>query len=124
MKKRTTINGFGKRLAYYRKAKGLTQKQLGDQIEVSNRVIAYYEGETNYPPAHLIVPLAKALEITTDELLGVTETRKDFDTRNTALRRKLKVVESLPQRDRKAIMHYINMISKTRGIHQKATQSK
>lgn len=75
MKKKTTVNGFGQRLAYFRKAKGLTQQALGETVGVSNRVIAYYEGETDYPPAHLIVPLANALGITMDELLGIVESK-------------------------------------------------
>jgi transcriptional regulator with XRE-family HTH domain len=123
MKKETAISEFGKRLAYYRKARGLTQGELGEKVGVSYRVIAYYEGETKYPPARLIVPLARTLGITTDELLGIKETKKDFDIRNAALRRKLKVVESLPKKDRKAILHYINMVAKNRGLNQKATGS-
>ena len=121
MKGKTTINGFGERLAYYRKAVGLSQKDLGEKVGVSNRVIAYYEGETNYPPAHLIVPLARTLGITTDELLGVKETKKDFDTRNASLMRKLRLVESLPKSDQKAIIHYITMTAKNRGLNQRST---
>ncbi len=120
MKKETAINDFGKRLAYYRKSKGLTQGELGEKVGVTYRVIAYYEKETKYPPARLIVPLAKTLGITTDELLGATETKKDFDTRNTALWRKLKVVEDLPPKDKKAILHYIATIAKSKELNQKA----
>ena len=76
MKKETTTFDFGKRLASLRKAGGLTQQELGDKVGVSRRVIAYYEGETNYPPAHLIVPLAKALNVSTDELLGFSTQKK------------------------------------------------
>jgi transcriptional regulator with XRE-family HTH domain len=119
MKKKTTVNGFGQRLAYYRKAKGLTQQALGESVGVSNRVIAYYEGETDYPPAHLIVPLANALGITADELLGIAETKNDFDPHNAALWRRLKIVEELPKKDQKAIIHYITMIAHSRGIIQK-----
>jgi len=49
MKQTSTIEDFGKRLSDLRKALGLTQKQLGEKVGVSNRVIAYYEGETDYP---------------------------------------------------------------------------
>ncbi len=119
MKKKTTVNGFGQRLAYFRKAKGLTQQALGETVGVSNRVIAYYEGETDYPPAHLIVPLANALGITMDELLGIVETKNDFDQNNAALWRRLKIVEELPKKDQRAILHYIMMVAQSRGINQK-----
>jgi len=48
MKKEPTTINFRKRLANLRKSKGLTQQQLGDKIDVSKRVIVYYEGETKY----------------------------------------------------------------------------
>ena len=122
MKRETAIDGFGKRLAYFRKAKGLSQKGLGDHIGVSNRVISYYERESKHPPAHLIAPLAKILGISTDELLGLNNDNMDFDTRNAALWRKLKLVESLPQTDQRAILHYIKMIAKNRGPDQNTSK--
>ncbi|WP_414718536.1 helix-turn-helix domain-containing protein [Trichlorobacter sp.] len=59
---------FGKRLEAFRKASGLTQQQLGEKVGVSKLVIAYYEGETSYPPAHLVSPLATALNVSTGYL--------------------------------------------------------
>ena len=103
-------------MANLRKAKGLTQKELGELVGVSNRVIAYYEKETNYPPAHLITPLTQALSTTTDELLGIKESTVNFDASNAALWRKLKIVEKLPKKDQKAILHYIEMIAKNRAV--------
>jgi len=120
MKQKPSKSEFGKRLASLRKAKGLTQAQLGDLVGVSNRVIAYYEKETQYPPSRLIVPLAKALEVSADELLGMKEAKTDFDSSKAALWRKLKVVGSLPQIDQKAILHYIRTLAKNRDIDQKA----
>lgn len=122
VKKKKTISEFGKRLAYFRKAKGLTQQELGDLVGVTYRVIAYYEGETKYPPARLIVPLAGALGVSTDELLGVKETKTDFVVCNAALRRRLKVVEELPKKDQKTILQYIDMVAQTRGNKLKTAQ--
>jgi transcriptional regulator with XRE-family HTH domain len=122
MKKKSKRSEFGKKMADLRKAKGLTQSQLGDLVGVSYRVIAYYEKETQYPPSRLIVPLAKALGVSADELLGMTETKTDFDPANAALWRRLKVVESLPQVDQKAILHYIKTIAKNREAEQKAAK--
>ena len=74
MKSKTSIQNFGKKIAVLRKANGLTQDELGDRIGVSRRVIAYYEGETKYPPTHLLLPIAKTLKISLDELLGLKRT--------------------------------------------------
>ena len=119
MKNEPTNNEFGKRLAYFRKAKGLTQRDLAKIIGVSNRVIAYYEAETKYPPSKLLIPIADTLGITTDELLGRTSANIAFDPQNTALWRNLKMVEDLPKADQKAILHYIKTMVKNRRIEQK-----
>ena len=121
MKKEPSIIDFGKRLADFRKSKGLTQQQLGEMISVSKRVIAYYEGETKYPPAHLIIPLAKALNISTDELLGIEETENIVDPKVSALWRKLKVLESFSEKDRKAVLQYVDVIVEKNRAQQKAT---
>jgi transcriptional regulator with XRE-family HTH domain len=115
MKRESTVRDFGKRVADLRRAAGLTQKQLGEKVSVSARVIAYYEGETNYPPAHLIKPLAKALNVSTDELLGVKAIKQQRDPQHAALWRRLKKIETLPKQDQKALLHYLDALVKKNG---------
>jgi len=111
MKEKTTTIDFGKRLAKLRKARGLTQLELSEQVDVTRRVIAYYECETKYPPAHLIIPLAKALGVTTDELLGVQKMEAEsFDEDLAKLWRKLKVIGTFAKKDKKAVLHFVNTI--------------
>ena len=50
-----------------------------EQVKNRGEVIAYYEGEMHYPPAHLIEPLAKALKISTDEHLGIKAVKQQRD---------------------------------------------
>ena len=80
MKTKTDSNDFGKRLADLRKKAGFTQIELGEIVSVSNRVISYYERETEYPPSHILVKLAFALHVSTDELLGINPTKEDGRT--------------------------------------------
>jgi transcriptional regulator with XRE-family HTH domain len=111
MKEQTTTIDFGKRLARLRKARGFTQYELGELVNVTRRVIAYYECETKYPPAHLVIPLAKALGVTTDELLGVQKmTADNFDEDLAKLWRKLKVIGTFAEKDKKAVLHFVNTI--------------
>lgn len=109
MKGKTSISDFGKRLAQLRKVKGFTQEELGSKIGVSKRVIAYYEGETNYPPTHLLIPIAKTLKVSVDEILGLKKSEIS-DSNHAALWRRLKKAESLPKRDQKAVTHYIEAL--------------
>jgi len=97
-----------------------TTNSLNLKAKWNYRVIAYYEKETQYPPSRLIVPLSKALGVSADELLGIKESKTNFDPDKAALWKKLKVVESLPKIDQKAILHYIKTIAKNRDAEQNA----
>lgn len=109
MKVKSQIQDFGKRLAQLRKTKGITQQELADAIGVSRRVIAYYEGETTYPPTHLLIPIAKTLRISIDELLGLKK-YEISDTNHAALWRKLKKAEQLPKKYRKTLIDFIDAL--------------
>jgi len=118
MKNKPIISDFGKRLAKLRKANGLTQQQLGDQVGVSRRVIAYYEAETDYPPAHIIIPLAQALNVSTDELLGAKDNKAPLDPKLAALWRRLKVLETFSDKDKKAVLQYVDVIAEKNKAQQ------
>lgn len=112
MKRSSTINDFGKKLAALRKGNGLTQTELGEKVGVSKRVIAYYEGETKYPPTHLIVPLSKALNVTTDELLGVKPTKDKSHSQSPKLQRRMNKIEQLPPSQQRALLQTIDAFVK------------
>lgn len=108
MKKKLSID-FGKRLAQLRKAKGLTQTELGKKIGISKRMVAYYEGQANRPPAHLLVPIAKILKLSVDELLGV-KLSSIKSTDNASLWRKLKKAEALSKKDQKTLLDFLDAL--------------
>ena len=60
---------IGEKIAKQRKEKGLTQSQLAEMINVSNKTISRWETGEGYPEISLLVPLAKALGVSTDYLL-------------------------------------------------------
>jgi transcriptional regulator with XRE-family HTH domain len=70
-KSEASVVGFGERLAQLRKAAGFTQQEVANEVGVSRRMIAYYEGQTEHPPTTLLPALARALKLSTDALLGV-----------------------------------------------------
>ena len=108
---------FGQRLARIRKERGFTQTELGDAIGVSQRVISYYERATQRPPAELLPKIAAVLGVTTDVLLGVEALPEDGRTVDARLRRKLKELESLPTKDRKAIMQVIDAMLERQKVN-------
>lgn len=104
--KKTTYE-FGQRLIAIRKTRGLTQTDLGKKIGISKRMVAYYEGQTKRPPANLLIPMAKALKISVEELLGAKKL-SIIETEHAALWRRLKKVESLSKSDQKALLKMID----------------
>jgi len=102
-----TVETFGRRLARLRKEAGYSQRSLADEIGISNRMVAYYEAQTEHPPAHLLTPIADALGLTVDQLLGRAAVSKRKAPKNERLIRQLRQVEKLPARARQSVIEHI-----------------
>lgn len=102
----------GERIAKLRRERGLTQTELGKLVNVSNRVISYYECETKKPPSHLLPEIAKALRVTTDELLGTGRKRAERpEPPSGRLWRTLRLVERLPKKEQQTILRLIESLA-------------
>ena len=62
---------FGTRLKQGRKSLGLTQKQLGALIQVSPQTFSLYERGEQDVPVYAVIRLTKALNVSSDQLLGL-----------------------------------------------------
>ena len=62
---------IGKNIAKYRKAKGLTQEELGEKLGVTNQAVSKWESEISMPDVMLLPEIAAALHITLDHLYGI-----------------------------------------------------
>lgn len=63
----------GKRIQFLRKQKGWTQKELAERVNVSDKAVSKWERGLNYPDMAILEPLAKALDTTVVELLGIED---------------------------------------------------
>ena len=61
----------GKRIQQLRKAHGWTQKELAERISVTDKSVSKWERGLNYPDMAMLEPLAKTLDTTVVELLGI-----------------------------------------------------
>ena len=61
------------RLREVRKAAGLTLKELGDRIGVTEGTVSHYEKGTREPSKGVLMALAEVLNVSTDYLLGIEE---------------------------------------------------
>lgn len=61
---------FGERLKELRKKRGLTQKELAQLISAKNNSVSNWENDQNIPTASVVFSLARALNVTVEDLIG------------------------------------------------------
>ena len=124
-RKKYNETSFGERLTAIRKARGLTQVQLAKAAGTTQRAISYYETEAGFPPAPAVIDLAKALQVSTDELLGIKAPkveRIDSDPETRRLWRRFRQIATLPEKDQKAVIRLINSLVSV-GAQQRRAQA-
>ena len=62
---------IGEIIKELRKQRKLTQQDLAERVSVTPQAISRWERDVGYPDITQIVPLSKALGVSTDEILGV-----------------------------------------------------
>lgn len=60
---------LGQYISYHRKLKGMTQKELAEKLNVSDKAVSRWERDENAPDITLIPQIADIFEISCDELL-------------------------------------------------------
>ena len=60
----------GKFIAQCRHEKNLTQKELGDRLNVTDRAVSKWENGRSFPDVNLIEELCRELDIEVSELLA------------------------------------------------------
>ena len=109
---------FGARLIALRKARNLTQTQLADAIDSTQRAISYYECDGGNPDLDVLAQLAKVLGVTTDHLLGtkpVPKSTSDSPAADPEARRywrRFQVLMQLPEKDQRAIFRLLDTMTK------------
>lgn len=111
---------FGERLARLRKAAGYTQKELGEEVGTSQRMLAYYEAQTEHPPTKLMPALAKALGVSADELLGLAAGRARRAAPDSRLDRRLRAVQQLPAAEKRQVLAFIDALLDRERLKRKA----
>ncbi|MBO4758775.1 MAG: helix-turn-helix transcriptional regulator [Spirochaetaceae bacterium] len=68
---------LGSNIKIFRKKLGLTQEELASRLCVTSQAVSKWESEAGLPDTAQIVPLAKALSVSTDSLFGIDS--DDYD---------------------------------------------
>ncbi len=64
-----------KNIKLLREEKGLSQKQVANQLNCSQRAYSHYEVGDRDLPSNVLIALAKYFEVSVDYLLGLSDKR-------------------------------------------------
>ncbi|WP_198017537.1 helix-turn-helix domain-containing protein [Syntrophorhabdus aromaticivorans] len=107
---------IGQRLARLRKERGYTQAELSEKLGIIQALISDYEKNKLRLHAEMVIRFAQALEVTSDELLGLNGTRKlDEGKASLRLLRRSKKIEELPSSQQKTLLKTIDTFLKGAG---------
>lgn len=68
---------IGMKIKELRKKKDMTQEKLAEYLNVSFQAVSKWETGAASPDLSMIIPLARLLEVSTDELFGLADTAED-----------------------------------------------
>jgi len=103
-----------------RKAAGYSQRDLAAEFGISQRMIGYYEKQTQYRPTHLLPNLAKALGVSADQLLGLQKVKTDGKIRDTRLWRRFRKIEKLEAKEKRQIVQLLDTFIEREQLKIKA----
>jgi transcriptional regulator with XRE-family HTH domain len=97
---------FPERLAVLRKARGLTQQALADQVDLAVLQIRRYEGGTSQPTLDVIRRLAIALGVSADMLVFDEQERGPSDT----LRYQFEAVSRMSEQEQEMVRELLDAV--------------
>lgn len=109
----SSSNGIhvGARLAKRRQEAGYSQRDLAAEVGISQRMIAYYETQTEPPPSYVLPRLAKALNASVDELIGVKPMkRRTAKPKRSRLMNRVRQIEGLSPQDYRQVVQFIDTV--------------
>jgi transcriptional regulator with XRE-family HTH domain len=92
----TQDESVGRRIARLRKERGYTQLELAERIGINQVLVSDYERDRLRLTAEMAVRFALALEVSTDELLGVRAPARTGKKPSRKLLRRMERIETLP----------------------------
>ena len=108
----TGKESFGSRLAKLRKAKGFTQVELAEKMGIIQVLVSDYELDKLRPYHDMVARFAKALDVSADELLGLTPLKNKGNDPSLKILRRVKKIEDLPSTQQKFILKTIDSLLK------------
>lgn len=103
---------IGQRIARLRKERGYTQVELAEKTGIPQTLITDYERDKLRLHSEMVIRFAQALEVPTDELLGIKTSKESGNKLSLKLLRRMKKIETLPQLQQKNLLMTIDTFLK------------
>jgi transcriptional regulator with XRE-family HTH domain len=103
---------IARRLRELRKRRGLTQVELAAKVGIDQTLLSTYERGTVRIHGAMVAALAKALRTTTDEVLGMKESKENGAIKDRRFLRRLEQIDRLPRRKKDALLTTIDAFLK------------
>ena len=106
---------LGQRIAVFRKDQDLTQQQLAEILGISQQTMAHYEGGRLRVAVVMLTPLARALAVSIEELVGENETTKKGKNKRgpmPVLQRQIEQISQLPRAKQKFVIDMLDTVIK------------
>lgn len=101
---------FGRRVAEFRKRKGLTQAELAAILDVTAPMIVYCERRAANPSLELLLKLSKALDVTVSELVGEEPASKRKPGPPSELDERVERVRHLPKKKQELAVKMLDVV--------------
>jgi transcriptional regulator with XRE-family HTH domain len=95
------------RLRALREAAGLSQRELARVLELDSSIISFWEKTGKIPRSEVLLPIAKALGVTVEDLLGETENKRTRPVAGGKLGQIFERASKLPRRQQQKIVELI-----------------
>lgn len=97
------------RLCELRKSAGISQRELARILKLDSSNISFWERTGKIPRSDLLLPIAKALGVTVQELLGESQAR--FLTPKSKLGSAFQQASRLPRRQQEKLAEFVQVFT-------------
>ncbi|MGU8770232.1 helix-turn-helix domain-containing protein, partial [Clostridium perfringens] len=84
---------LGQKIRKYRKAMGLTMKELGEKLDLSEQAISQYERDKREPNIFVLKEISRVLQVSISDL--ICEADFDNDFKNSLIKERINVMKNL-----------------------------
>jgi transcriptional regulator with XRE-family HTH domain len=106
---------FGERIVAAREEAGLSQRELAEKLEITQRALSWWEREPVALKPDQMAALAKALGVSTDHLLGVEPPKKRGTGPIGKARKVFEAVSKLPRHQQQKIVDVVETFVASHG---------